>query len=65
MSRPPVQDDTPGLPVRRAALRLLDAVLRRGDPLDQIAPPILRGIERGDDRALVLAITQETLRLAI
>lgn len=62
MSRPPVPDDTPGLPVRRAALRLLDAVLRRGDPLDQIAPPILRGIERGDDRALVLAITQETLR---
>jgi 16S rRNA (cytosine967-C5)-methyltransferase len=62
MSRPPVQDDTPGLPVRRAALRLLDAVLRRGDPLDQIAPPVLRGIERGDDRALVMAITQETLR---
>jgi len=47
---------------RRAALRLIDAVLRRSDPLDQAAPPVLRAIERGDDRALALAIAAEALR---
>ncbi|MFY7836316.1 MAG: RsmB/NOP family class I SAM-dependent RNA methyltransferase [Novosphingobium sp.] len=62
MARNPAPDEVPGVPARRAALRLLDAVLRRGDPLDQAAPPILRGIERGDDRALALAIAQEALR---
>ncbi|MFN4221670.1 MULTISPECIES: methyltransferase domain-containing protein [Novosphingobium] len=55
-------DEAPGVAARRAALRLLDAVLRRGDPLDQAAPPVLRAIERGDDRALALAIAQEALR---
>lgn len=54
--------EIPGVPARRAALRLLDAVLRRGDPLDQMAPPVLRAIERGDDRALAMAIVQEALR---
>lgn len=54
--------DTPGVPARLAALRLMDAVLRRGDPLDQAAPPLLRAIERGDDRALALAIVHEALR---
>ncbi|MEY4838590.1 MAG: hypothetical protein RLZZ475_2449 [Pseudomonadota bacterium] len=69
MARPPMNspatsaaDELPGVPARRAALRLLDAVLRRGDPLDQAAPPVLRAIERGDDRALALAIAQEALR---
>lgn len=62
MARNPAPNEVPGVPARRAALRLLDAVLRRGDPLDQAAPPILRGIERGDDRALALAIAQEALR---
>ena len=62
MSRSPAEAELPGVPTRRAALRLLDAVLHRGEPLDQIAPPMLRGIERGDDRALALAIVQETLR---
>lgn len=62
MARSDAPDEVPGVPARRAALRLLDAVLRRGDPLDQAAPPILRGIERGDDRALALAIAQEALR---
>ncbi len=57
-----VEADLPGVPTRLAALRLLDAVLRRGDPLDQAAPPVLRAIERGDDRALALAIVQEALR---
>ena len=55
-------DDIPGVTARRAALRMLDAVLRRGEPLDQSAPPILRAIERGDDRALATAIAQEALR---
>lgn len=62
MARPSPSDELPGVPARRAALRLLDAVLRRGDPLDQAAPPVLRAIERGDDRALALAIAQEALR---
>jgi 16S rRNA (cytosine967-C5)-methyltransferase len=59
---PSAEADLPGVPARRAALRLLDAVLRRGDPLDQAAPPVLRAIERGDDRALALAIAAEALR---
>ncbi|WP_226018143.1 RsmB/NOP family class I SAM-dependent RNA methyltransferase [Novosphingobium sp. FKTRR1] len=54
--------DAPGVPARLAALRLMDAVLRRGDPLDQAAPPLLRAIERADDRALALAIVHEALR---
>ena len=62
MARSTPADEVPGVPARRAALRLLDAVLHRGDPLDQAAPPILRAIERADDRALALAIVQESLR---
>lgn len=62
MARSTPVDEVPGVPARRAALRLLDAVLHRGDPLDQAAPPILRAIERADDRALALAIAQESLR---
>ena len=62
MARTNNPDEIPGVPARLAALRLLDAVLRRGEPLDQAAPPILRAIERGDDRALAMAIAQEALR---
>ena len=62
MARNNNPDEVPGVPARLAALRLLDAVLRRGEPLDQAAPPILRAIERGDDRALATAIAQEALR---
>ena len=51
-----------GLAARRAALRLLDAVLRRGESLDQAMNGAVKGIGRGDDRALVLAIISETLR---
>lgn len=51
-----------GLAARRAALRLLDAVLRRGESLDQAMSGAVKGIGRGDDRALVLAIISETLR---
>ena len=54
--------DIPGLPARRAALRLIDAVLRRGDAIDQAAPTACQGLTRGDDRALALAIAAEALR---
>ena len=57
-SRP---DDIPGLPARRAALRLLDAVLRRGDPLELALHGAAQGLPPAD-RALVHAIAAETLR---
>ena len=53
---------TPGLPARKAALKLLDAVLRRGQPLETALHGATQGIARGDDRALVHAIAAETLR---
>ena len=55
-------EDAPGVPVRRAALRVLDAVVRRGTPLEQALGPAARDIARADDRALVHAIAAETLR---
>lgn len=57
--------DPPGVPVRRAALRVLDAVVRRGEALESSLGPATRGIERSDDRALVHAIAAETLRRLI
>ena len=54
--------DAPGVPVRRAAFRVIDAVLRRGTPLEQALGPAARDIARADDRALVHAIAAETLR---
>ncbi len=48
--------------MRLAALRLLDAVLRRGQPLEAGLPGATRGLTRADDRALVHAIVAETLR---
>ncbi len=51
-----------GLPARRAALRLLDAVLRRGDPLELALHGASQGIVDRADRALVHAIAAETLR---
>lgn len=53
---------TPGLPARRAALAMLDAVLRRGETLDQAAGHALRKIDGEADRALARAIAAETLR---
>jgi 16S rRNA (cytosine967-C5)-methyltransferase len=61
-SRRSAPDDAPGVPARRAALRLLDAVLRRGDPLDLALPGATRGIEVLADRALAHAIAAEALR---
>ncbi|MGK2912139.1 MAG: RsmB/NOP family class I SAM-dependent RNA methyltransferase [Sphingobium sp.] len=54
--------ETPGFPARRAALRLLDAVLRRGDPLEIALHGASQGIVDRADRALVHAIAAETLR---
>ena len=54
--------DIPGLPARKAALRLTDAVLRRGETLEQAAQPALQGIPGGADRALARAIAAEALR---
>jgi 16S rRNA (cytosine967-C5)-methyltransferase len=53
---------TPGLPVRRAALKLLDAVLRRGETLEQAEGAALASIRKLPDRALARAIAGETLR---
>jgi len=52
----------PGLPARRAALRLLDAVLRRGETLDQADHAAMGGVPGLPDRALARAIAGEVLR---
>ena len=52
----------PGLPVRRAALRLLDAVFRRGETLEQAEAAALGDVRKAPDRALAKAIAGETLR---
>lgn len=54
--------DTPGLPARRAALRIVDAVLHRGETLDQASGAAMQGIREGADRALAVAIASETFR---
>ena len=51
-----------GIHARRAALRLLDAVLRRGETLDQAIPAAVSDVRRPEDRALVRAIAGEALR---
>ena len=56
-----IAPDAPGLPARKAALRLLDAVLRRGETLEQAGAAASRGL-KGEDRALALAIAAEALR---
>lgn len=53
---------TPGLPVRRAALRLLDAVFRRGETLETAESAALGDVRKAPDRALAKAIAGETLR---
>lgn len=54
--------DVPGLPARRAALQLLDAVLRRGETIDQAAGAALARVRGDADRALARAIAAEVLR---
>jgi len=57
-----VTSDSPGTPSRRAALRLLDAVLRRGLPLEAAMDGACADLDRSDDRALAHAIAAEVLR---
>lgn len=54
--------DIPGLPARRAALNLIDAVLRRGETLDQAGGSALARVKGDADRALARAIAGEVLR---
>lgn len=54
--------DIPGLPARRAALKLLDAVLRRGETLDGAMHNAVQGLSADADRALARAIVAEALR---
>ena len=60
MAAPP--NDPPGTPARRAALRMLDAVLRRGETLEHASKPALKRVKSQADRGLAQAIAGETLR---
>ncbi len=58
-----VSDKDPiGTGSRRAAMRLLDAVLRKGLPLEAALDVAARDLDRPDDRAFAHAIVAETLR---
>lgn len=59
--RPATEMDPPGTATRRAALRLIDAILRRGDPLDVAMHAATQGLQP-NDRAFAVAIVSETLR---
>ncbi|TGX53351.1 methyltransferase domain-containing protein [Sphingomonas gei] len=60
--RPSGQEpDAPGVPARRAALKLLDAVLRRGLALEQALDSAAQGLAP-NDRGLAHAIAAEALR---
>jgi len=56
-----VEREPLGTATRRAALRLLDAVLRRGEPLESALGAATRGVH-GPDRGLAHAIAAEVLR---
>lgn len=57
-------EEISGLPTRRAALRLLDTVMRMGTPMDQAMANATKGLSPSD-RALAIAIAQETLRWSV
>lgn len=54
--------EVPGLPARRAALKIIDAVLHRGEPLDRVANGATQAMPAQADRALAIAIAIEVLR---
>lgn len=56
-----MKEEVSGLPARRAALRLLDAVMRMGQPMDHVVQDAAKGLPPAD-RALAIAIAQEVLR---
>lgn len=51
-----------GVPARRAALKLLDAVLRRGQPLELALHAATQGLAQRADKAFAHAIAAEVLR---
>jgi 16S rRNA (cytosine967-C5)-methyltransferase len=51
-----------GVPARRAAMRLLDAVLRKGLPIESALGAATRGLAKTEDGALAHAIAAEALR---
>jgi len=55
-------DEAQGTASRRAALRLLDAVLRKGLPLEAALDVAARDLVRADDRGFAHAIAAEALR---
>ncbi len=57
-------EDVAGFPARRAALRLLDNVMRMGTPMDQATNAACKGLD-SPDRALAIAIAQEALRWSV
>jgi 16S rRNA (cytosine967-C5)-methyltransferase len=59
-----IKDEVAGLPARRAALRLLDNVMRMGTPMDQATNAACKGLD-SPDRALAIAIAQEALRWVV
>ena len=61
MTRQPTSETVPGLAPRRAALRLMDAVLRRGETLDNAAHPATQGLTQ-PDKALARALAGEAMR---
>ena len=60
--RPPKESEVPGLAARRAALKLLDAVLRRGEALETALHAATQGLTRGSDKGLAHAIAADALR---
>lgn len=62
MARPQLAPQPPGVPARRAALRLLDAVLRRGLPLEAALASAASDLDRREDRGLAHAIAAAVLR---
>lgn len=62
-NRRPARDqaEPPGTAARRSALRMLDAVLRRGEPLDLASHAAAQGLPP-PDRAFAVAIASDTLR---
>jgi len=54
--------DPAGTASRRAAMRLLDAVLRKGLPLEGALDVAARDLERADDRGFAHAMAAEALR---
>ncbi len=64
MNEPKNEREIAGLPARRAALRLLDNVMRMGTPMDQATNAACKGLD-SPDRALAIAIAQEALRWVV